>query len=66
MANCMFFSAERQCGYSKQLKVDFDKKQVVIGYCLANWNSAHKVKSCKELEAIKDDFVACGFKQVSD
>ena len=66
MANCIYFKADRTSGYSKQLKVDLDNKQVVIGYCLANFQTLHKVASVKELEAIKNDFVSCGFTQVQD
>ena len=66
MANCIYFSAERTCGYSKQLKVDLDKKQVVVGYCLANFKTQHKVKSVKEIESLKNDFISCGFTQVQD
>lgn len=66
MANCIYFKAERTCGYSKQLKVDLDKRTVTIGYCLANWQTHHKVNSIKELESIKDDFVSCGFKLTQD
>ena len=65
MANCIYFSAQRTCGYSKQLKVDLDKKQVVIGYCLTI-GTTHKVASCLALEEIKNDFVNCGFTQVND
>ena len=66
MANCIYFSAERACGYSKQLKVDLDKKTVVVGYCLGNWQTQHKVKSCKEIDSLAEDFVSCGFTRKQD
>ena len=60
MANRMYFSAEREVGYSKQLEVDFDAKTVRVGYCLANFQTFHKV-NMKEIERLKNDFVGCGF-----